>query len=620
MARIYIARRMPDGAEIASRLYDRLVSRYGHASAIKDAEAIAAQDDFDHLVASAMPACNALILIVGPRWLTGDETGRPLLDDPRDRVHREVEAALRLGVPIVPVLVEGTVPPPVEWLPPLVRSLVQVPWLVLRGEPYFEGDMHQLYARIDYLTYYVRPVPMVITPSGALPSAGIALGVPGRPPSSGRAGRTGKYIPLYVVAAVVILALSGVALYGHDTLGAGGHPSGRSTVTTPLVTPTAGAGRSLAIGTDFPVSGYAVDAGLPAQLGVDLAVRQNRNLGDGYTLSVVHKNDSGPDGPDPTIGAANVGEMIADPAVMGIVGPFNSGIAAVEIPLVEAAGLVEISPSNTNPGLTIDQYASRYAFDFSRLHPAGSRECYFRVVGNDVVQGQVDATIARSAGAKTAFVVDDGSEYGTGLADFFTQSFQADGGHRVGARTTLTQSGSLSQVAVAIKSANPDVVFYGGLTAGGGAALKLDLVQIGYTRPMYGGDGIADDPDFIHTAGTAATGTMATAAGPDTSSLTSSAAEFVQQYQTAFPGQGMTAFSALAYDAAMTEITAIKKLIQAGKAVTRAAIRDEVASIQYAGVTGRITFDQNGDIVRPVFSIYAVDASDTWTFVRQTFP
>ena len=70
--------------------------------------------------------------------------------------------------------------------------------------------------------------------------------------------------------------------------------------------------KALKIGTEFPVSGTDAAVTLPAQYGVDLAVQQNKDLGNGYTLDVVHKNDEGTSGADPSIGAANIQQLIAD--------------------------------------------------------------------------------------------------------------------------------------------------------------------------------------------------------------------------------------------------------------------------------------------------------------------
>ena len=381
-------------------------------------------------------------------------------------------------------------------------------------------------------------------------------------------------------------------------------------------------GGVIEIATDLPVSGTDAAEGLPTQYGVDLAVSQNQNLGNGYTLQVVHKNDEGASGADPSVGAANIRALLADSKVMAAVGPFNSGVAVAEIPVANSGGLVLMSPTNTNPGLTIQQYAQANGINFSQLHPAGTQEYYFRVCATDNVQGKVDAQIAAGApiNAKTAYVIDDSTTYGKGLANFFTQNFTSNGGTVIGSQSiSAAQVSSLNSLASTIAGKNPDVVFYGGVTSQGGGALKKDLVAAGYNKAMVGGDGIADDPGWLQTAGSAAVNTYGTVAAPDTSSLTSSDAQaFKSAYATYVAGKpdnALLPYSAQSYAAAMIEIQAIKGIISSGKAPTRSAIRDAIASGSFNTIIGTISFDANGDNSgQKVFSIYDVDSTGKWVF------
>ncbi|HEX8996075.1 MAG TPA: branched-chain amino acid ABC transporter substrate-binding protein [Ktedonobacterales bacterium] len=379
-------------------------------------------------------------------------------------------------------------------------------------------------------------------------------------------------------------------------------------------------GGVIEIATDLPVSGTDAAQGLPTQYGVDLAVSQNKDLGSGYTLQVVNKNDEGSSGADPSVGSSNISALLADPKVMAVVGPFNSGVAKAEIPIATTGHLVLMSPTNTNPGLTKEQYAAARGIIFSQLHPAGSKEYYFRVCATDDVQGKVDAQIANSApiNAATAYVVDDNTVYGKGLADFMVQNFS---GKVLGRQSiTAAQVSSLTSLATTIASANPDVVFYGGVTSQGGGALKKDLVAAGYKKPMVGGDGIADDPSWLQTAGTdAAVGTYGTVAAPDPSSLTSADAQAFKSAYTTFvagkPDNDLLPYSAQAYAAATIEINAIKSVIKSGKAPTREAVRDAIASSTVDTIIGSISFDQGGDNAgQKVFSIYTVDSTGKWVF------
>jgi len=382
--------------------------------------------------------------------------------------------------------------------------------------------------------------------------------------------------------------------------------------------------KNLVIVTEFAVSGTDAGAQLPAQNGADLAIQQNKDLGSGYTLSVKHDNYEGTNGVDPSVAASNLTQVATDSTVIAVVGPFNSGVAKVIIPISGNAHLTMISPANTNPGLTKEQYAQANGINFAELHPAGSKEYYFRLPGTDDVQGKVDAQIAAAApvNAKSVYVVDDNSTYGIGLANYFTTNFQSGGGSILG-RSSITaqQASSFPSLAASITSKHPDAVFFGGVTSGGGGLLKKALAAAGYTGPMVGGDGIAEDPAWLTAAGSAANGTYGTVMAPDTSQFTQGpAATFLSQYQAAFPGKDITPYSAMSYDAAMIEITAIKNLIKDGKSVTREAVRDGVASIQYNGVTGSLSFDQNGDNAgTKVYSVYWIDASTAgkWAFKQQ---
>jgi branched-chain amino acid transport system substrate-binding protein len=297
------------------------------------------------------------------------------------------------------------------------------------------------------------------------------------------------------------------------------------------------------------------------------------------------------------------------------------------MPITNRAGLTMVSPTNTNPGLTVEAAAAANGIVWDQLHPAGLPDAYFRICGNDVAQGAVDAAVAAAApiSAKTAFVVDDNTTYGVGIANYFTSTFTSHGGSTVGSRTSITaqQVSNLSSLASTIAGLNPDVVYFGGVTSGGGGALKKALVAKGYNKPMVGGDGIADDPAFITTAGTAAANTYGSVAAPDTSTLTSSAdATFKSAYTTFVtgkPNNDLLPYSVMSYDVANVEIQAITSVINSGKTVNRANVRDAVAAINYNGLTGHITFDANGDNNGgTVWSIYAVDPTGkSWVFKTQ---
>ncbi|MGZ6308249.1 MAG: branched-chain amino acid ABC transporter substrate-binding protein, partial [Ktedonobacterales bacterium] len=381
-------------------------------------------------------------------------------------------------------------------------------------------------------------------------------------------------------------------------------------------------GGTVCIATDFPVSGTDGSEGIPAQNGVELAV-SNAKLHGNYTLQLNKFDDAVNGVHNATQGATNLTKMVGDSCVVAAVGPFNSNVAGAEIPIATANGLALISPSNTNPGLTLQQYSQTYGFQFDKLHPAGKPEAYFRVCANDVAQGKEVAKLATEAGFKKAYLVDDSEPYGKGLADFFEQSFTGSGGTVIDTGSSRDEisaqnTTNLGSLADKIKQAAPDVVFFGGVTSGGGAALRSALTSKSVTVPMYGGDGIAQDPSFIQIAGaTAAEGSVGTVAAPDLAGLTGGGAQtFLADYK-AKDNTDPIAYSVNAYDIGNLEIAAINRVIDAGKPVNRANVLAEIAKTDYNGITGHITFDQNGDNSgQKVFSVYKVQGGK-WVFVKE---
>lgn len=540
--------------------------------------------------------------------------------------------------PTMPVILPPTVAaPPSELprtvgaqdMPPFMPAPVQ-PWPApaanagptlqasqVPAQPAGQGMMPPVYdPRLGQLA---APLP------GATPYAGGNGNRQGVPPPAARRtrGSGASRIALYLLAALVVLSLSGVGIYLHangsqgsgSLGGGGGSPNAPSATHTPSV-----ANQHFKIATELPVSGPDASIGLPTQYGVDFAVSQNTDLGNGNTITVMHENDESSAGADPSIGAANIQQLIADPAVMGIVGPFNSGVAIAEIPLVTAASLVEISPSNTIAGLTEQQNAERYGLDYTHMHPSGYKEAYFRITAPDDKQGSAEAKVAFSMlDAHSAYVVDDSTAYGKNLADFFAQDYTNDGGSVLG-RTSISSQSSFGSVAQSIAATHPAVVFYGGVTYGGGAQLKKALAGAGYSGPMLGGDGIAEDPAWTQIAGSAATNTYATVAAPDTSVIPSSFASAYNSFAAGKPNNSLGPYTVMAYDAAMVEITAIKNLLAAGTPVTRANVRDMVAksSIKSAlGGNATIAFDANGDNTNPIISVYQTDSSGNWVYKGQ---
>src|SRR5476651_2720120 len=181
-------------------------------------------------------------------------------------------------------------------------------------------------------------------------------------------------------------------------------------------------GETIKIGVDLPVSGADASIGIPTQNGAVYAIEEANMAGFAggkFKLAASLLDDAVQGKHDPAAGAQNVKTFIADSSVLGMVGPFNSNVATSEIPLSNDAGLVQISPSNTNDGLTVGPDAKK----LRTAHP--DTNSYFRVCTKDSRQGAALAQFAKKLGYKKVFIIDDNETYGKGLADNFEASYKA---------------------------------------------------------------------------------------------------------------------------------------------------------------------------------------------------
>ena len=115
---IFISYRREDASYPAGRLYDNLHSRFPQNEIFMDVDSIKPGIDFVQTIEERVGACDVLVAVIGKRWLSAaDEEGRRRLDNPDDFVRVEVCTALKRGVRVIPVLVEGALMPPASQLP-----------------------------------------------------------------------------------------------------------------------------------------------------------------------------------------------------------------------------------------------------------------------------------------------------------------------------------------------------------------------------------------------------------------------------------------------------------------------------------------------------------------------
>ena len=177
--------------------------------------------------------------------------------------------------------------------------------------------------------------------------------------------------------------------------------------------------------------------------------------------------------------SANANAYAANDGVIGVIGTFNSGCAAIEIPVLNQApdgGIPMVSPANTYVCLTAAA-PSCDSTEPDKYYPSGNRN-YLRVVANDAFQGSADAEFAQSQGIKNVYILNDKQAYGLGVATNFRDAAQSLGIKIAGFAAWDSKATSYTSVMDKIKQTGADAVFLGGLIDENGAQLIKDKVAV----------------------------------------------------------------------------------------------------------------------------------------------
>lgn len=347
------------------------------------------------------------------------------------------------------------------------------------------------------------------------------------------------------------------------------------------------------IGVGMPLTAGATALGEGITRGAQLAIKDvnasERARQAGVKFEVITGDDLG----DPKTGVNVANMFVGDPKVIGVMGHLNSGVCMPAAKVYAERDIPMVAPAATNPELTLQGLKN-----------------VFRLATIDTVQGSFAADSAYKLGMRKAFIVDDSTTYGVGLADEFGKAFEKDGGTILGREKSSDKDSEFNALATKIKAANPDVVYYGGIYNAGSLLLK-QLREVGCKATFFGGDGLKDQ-QLVDLAGAAdAEGTYATTAGLPIEKM-AEGQKFTAAYQKEFPGKEMSAYDPYGYDCTMVILNAALKVAEEKGANSlntppgRKAIIAVVAKSDFVGVTGKIGFDSKGDTLNKAVTLYVV--------------
>lgn len=343
------------------------------------------------------------------------------------------------------------------------------------------------------------------------------------------------------------------------------------------------------IASQSPLSGPQSVIGISIRNSVELAIEQMSGpLNEaGYTVEFVPFDDQA----TPDVGVANAQNMVNDSAILAVVGHYNSGVALPSSEVYHANDLVMVSPANTNVNITDRGYST-----------------VNRICGRDDAQGAAGAQFAATLeGVETVYILHDTTAYGLGVSQFFQAEAEAQGLVVLGYEGT-EEAANFEGIIQPVLALEPDLIYFGGIYSQMGIFINQARAA-GYQGLFMGPDGL-DSAEYSELAGDAGVGTYYTSVAAPIS-VYPDAAQFAEDYVEKF-GESPQPFAAQSYDATGIALEGILRAIEeVGGMPTRAQVAEAVrATEEYEGLTGTITFDENGDPQIGLYYIIEVVSAD----------
>lgn len=364
-------------------------------------------------------------------------------------------------------------------------------------------------------------------------------------------------------------------------------------------------GTTIKIGVFEPTTGENGGGGMQEVLGVRYANEKFPTVdinGTTYDIELVEVDNQ-----SDKAAAVTAAQSLISEGVVAVVGSYGSAVAIAAGETFAEAQVPAMGASCTNPQVTLDN------------------DYYFRVCFLDPFQGTVMAQYALDEGYTQAAVISqNGDDYSTGLASYFKQAFEANGGTIVADETYQTNESDFNAILTSVKSSGAEVIFCPSSIA----TATLIIPQIaanGITAQVMAGD-TWENAAIISPE---AVGVVLSTFFDENDETNTVAVDFVngfKEYLNADPqritwnsgSDTIAAVSALGYDAYVAIYQALQALDGTDlETINSNDIRDALAGVTFDGVTGAISFDENGDAVKDTAYIKTITEESLQTFSFQ---
>jgi branched-chain amino acid transport system substrate-binding protein len=414
-----------------------------------------------------------------------------------------------------------------------------------------------------------------------------------------------------------IAALAAIALAA-----AGCSSSGSSSSSSGGGTPAAG-GNTVDIYSSLPMQGASSAQTIPLVNGIKLALAQAGNKAGQWTVNYQVLDDSTAAAGkwDPGQTAANARKVASDPKTVFYIGEFNSGASEVSIPILNEAGIPQVSPANTYVGLTTSVPGASAPGEPQKYYPTGKRT-YLRIVPIDSIQAAADLIAMHNAGCTKVAVANDKEAYGAGLATLLELE-KGFYGITIVSNTGIDPTApNFRSYASTVAGQGANCFFFAGIVSNGAVQITKDVHSAIPTAKVFGGDGVCTSS---YTS--AAKGGVPAAIDPliqctvATQNLSAypGGQQFLAAYQAKYNVSSPDPYAIYGYAEMQLALNTIKNLGAQGNsksAVLAALFADK--SVQ--SVLGTYGFNANGDTTLKSYGLYKVGSDGAPVFFQTVTP
>ena len=383
-----------------------------------------------------------------------------------------------------------------------------------------------------------------------------------------------------------------------------------------------GGGGTVSFYSSLPLQGASSAQTKPMVNGMKLALDQANNKAGDFTVEYTSLDDSTAQAGewDPGQTATNARKAASDPNTVYYMGEFNSGASEVSIPILNNAGIPQVSPANTYVGLTTNEPGSAPG-EPDKYYPTGTRT-YLRIVPRDSIQAAADLMAMKEAGCSKVAVANDKEAYGAGLADLLElekDQFKVDITSNTGIDPEAANFRSYAQQ---VKNEGADCFFFAGIVSNGGVQLTKDVHAAVPDAQHFGGDGVCTNTWTSAKEGGVpadiAPLLQCTVATLDLKSYPGGK-EFLKAYADKYGESNPDPYAIYGYEVMKLGLDTVASLGSDGS--DKAAVLDALfATKDRNSVLGKYGFDQNGDTTLTSYGLYKVDSSGNPVFFKTLTP